>query len=390
MSNYYPRAIEERLIQAVTKNPAVVVMGPRQVGKTSLVKAIAARLSFPTLYLDLEYPEDQNRLMNPALFLESVQDRTIIIDEVQRMPALFPILRALIDRNRRPGRFILLGSASPDILRDASESLAGRVKYLELTPFGLHELHTNTGYQPLWLRGGFPESLFAETVEDSFDWRESFIRTYTERDLALLGLGAEPMLIRRLLTMVAHSNGQVLNRENFARSLGISGVTVGKYLDFLEASFILKTVQPFFTNTKKRLVKSPKVYIRDTGILHSLLTIADEFTLMGRTEAGASWEGFVLQQVWALVQRTDEVWFYRTHDGAEADMVITRSGKPELLFEIKLSDQPTPSRGLYEVMEDLKLDRAYLVTPARQAYRLSEKITVIGPGDLSDVLVHKA
>jgi hypothetical protein len=274
MRTYIPRTAESEILHLASTFPAVVIVGPRQVGKTSLAKNIIGRLQRPSLYLDLELPEDFGKLQNPALFLGPLGEQTVIIDEVQRQPALFPVLRALIDRRREPGRFILLGSASPELIRDSSESLAGRVAYFELPPLTFQEASKVVDYQTHWLRGGFPESLLADDERASLDWRENFIQTYLERDLPMLGLRADPMLVRHLWTMLAHLSGNLLNLESLGGSLGITAPTVRRYVDFLEASYLIRRLQPWFANVSKRLVKSPKVYIRDTGVLHALLNIS--------------------------------------------------------------------------------------------------------------------
>lgn len=385
MSIYLPRYLETKLLESAARYPAVVITGPRQVGKTSLVKAIQACLGRPSVYLDLEYPEDQNKLSNPALFFEHMQEQVVIIDEVQRMPSLFPVLRAVIDRFRQPGRFILLGSASPEIIRDASESLAGRVAYLELMPLSAIEL-PGLPYSQLWLRGGFPESVLAAGDADSLDWRENFIQTYLERDLPLLGLKADPMLVRRLWTMLAHLNGQLLNLESLSRSLGITSPTVRRYMDFLESAFLITRLAPYAWNTKKRLVKSPKVFLRDTGLLHSLLSIQDYGQLLGHPSLGSSWEAYVFQQIRSLQGPRTELHFYRTQDGAEADLIVAQGGVPKAVAEIKFSTSPKPSRGFYEVMQDLGLAQGYLICPVESSYPLSERVTVLSHRELGRVL----
>lgn len=386
MSTYLSRHAEPQLQTLIATFPAVVLVGPRQVGKTSLAKHLATSLAHPTIYLDLEYPEDFNKLLNPTIFLERYADHTVIIDEVQRRPELFPLLRALIDRQRRPGRFILLGSASPELIRDTSESLAGRVAYFELPPFTLPELPPPADYRSHWLRGGFPESFLAADDATSLAWRENFIQTYLERDLPLLGLRADPMLIRRLWTMVAHLNGQLLNLETLGNSLGISGPTVRRYLDFLESAYLIRRLPPFFANISKRLVKSPKLYLRDTGLLHALLNIGEFGQLLGHPALGASWEAYVVQAIAAQLSGRREMCFFRTHDGAEADVVILNAGQPEMLIEIKFSTTPVPARGFYNVIDELKTSKNLIVCPVEQGYPLTENIEVVGIGQLSQWL----
>jgi len=357
--------------------PAVAIVGPRQVGKTSLARALEGRWSKPLAYLDLENPVDLNKLENPGLFLEPLADQTVVLDEVQRKPDLFPILRGIIDEDRKPGRFLLLGSASPDLLRDSSESLAGRVAYLELTPFSFWEIADRFDFRRHWYRGGFPESLLAPDDELSRAWRQNFIRTYLERDLPLLGLGADPLVVERLWRMLAHVSGSLLNLEMLARSLGINGTTVRRYVDFLEAAFLVRRLLPFHPNLKKRLVKTPKIYIRDTGILHQLLGINSFFDLSGHPAVGASWETYIVEQVASSLPEWAELHFYRTHGGAEADLVITRGGKPEIVCEIKYSTTPKPARGFHSVLEDLRPKKQFLICPVEESYPLSEKLTVL-------------
>ncbi len=386
MQNYLPRLAETHLQRLIASFPAVVIVGPRQVGKTSLAKHLATSLSRPTLYLDLEYPEVFYKLSNPTIFLERYADHTILIDEVQRRPELFPLLRALIDRQRTPGRFILLGSASPELIRDTSESLAGRVAYFELPPFTLQELPAPADYRQHWLRGGFPESFLAADDRSSLEWRENFIQTYLERDLPLLGLRADPVLIRRLWTMVAHLNGHLLTLESLGNSLGITGPTVRRYLDFLESAYLIRRLPPYFANISKRLVKSPKIYLRDTGILHALLNIGDFGQLLGHPALGASWEAYVVHTIAAQVSGRREMCFFRTQDGAEADVVILNAGQPEMLIEIKFSTTPTPARGFYNIINDLKTSKNLIICPVEQGYPLAENVEVVGIQQLADWL----
>ncbi len=387
MKQYLPRIAEKEILRLTAAFPVVVVAGPRQVGKTSLVKHIAGQLSHPSQYLDLELPDDFNKLTNPTLYLDALQDHTVIVDEVQRVPALFPILRGLIDRKRQAGRFLLLGSASPEIIRDASESLAGRVAYFELQPLVLEEVGAVTDYRRHWLRGGFPESLLAANDAASAEWRENFIQTYLERDLPLLGLSAAPMLIRRLWTMVAHLNGNVLNMEMLAGSLGVSAPTVRRYLDFLESSYLLRRLPPYFANIKKRIVKSPKIYIRDTGILHKLLSIEDANGLLGHPAVGHSWEAYIVQEIAAQLPPRTEMFFYRTQDGTEADVVIARSGIPEILVEIKYSTTPRPTKSLHIAMKDLGVKKSFIVCPVENGYPLAEGTAVLSYRDLAQLFV---
>lgn len=384
-NNYIPRIAEAEILKLISYFPAVAVVGPRQVGKTSLVKAIRSQLDKPSVYLDLENPGDLAKLNNPSLFLDTLSGQTVILDEVQKAPELFPELRGIIDRDRKPGRFILLGSASPDLIRDASESLAGRIAYHELKPFYWDEIHSLTDHRTHWFRGGFPPSLLAPNDELAGLWRRNFIKTYLERDLPLLGLNADPILTGRLWQMVAHLSGNLLNMEALSGSLGIHGTTVRKYLDFFESAYLVRRLQPFFTNLKKRLVKTPKIYIRDTGILHQLLGIPSLFELAGHPMLGASWETYVIEQIAAILPDWAELYFYRTHQGTEADLVITKGGEPEILVEIKYSSTPILSRGSHIAREDLKTQKHFVICPIESGFPLSEDVNAIGINELSNL-----
>ncbi|MEZ4776413.1 MAG: ATP-binding protein [Bacteroidia bacterium] len=376
--NYLSRIAEQEILDLCAYFPAVAIVGPRQVGKTSLALHLADHLDRPALYIDLELPQDLALLQEPTLFLEQHRDKTLIIDEVQRVPHLFPVLRGLIDRHRQPGRFILLGSASPDLIRDASESLAGRIAYYELKPLTLAETGPGTDQRQHWLRGGFPEAFLAPDQRRSMQWRQNFIQTYLERDLPMLGLRADPMLIRRLWTMLAHLHGQMLNISQLAASLGISATSVRRYLDFLEAAYLIRRLMPYHANIGKRLVKSPKVYIRDSGILHGLLDLPAYDALLRHPVLGTSWEGYVLQEVMATLPAGSDVFFYRTADGAEADIVITRGGMPETLIEVKHSSAPSPSKGFHIASADLKTRRHFIVYPLERSYPVSGGGVVTG------------
>lgn len=382
---YLPRYAESEILRLITTNPAVVVVGPRQVGKTALVKHLFAQLPRQVAYFDLENPDDYNQLNNPSLHLNLLKDHTVILDEVQRVPTLFPILRSLIDQHRQPGRFILLGSASPELIRDSSESLAGRVAYMVLQPFSFLELPTTIDYRQHWLRGGFPDSILAGDDELSLDWRENFIRSYLERDLPLLGLRADPMLIRRLWSMIAHLNGQLLNLTTLANSLDISAPTVRRYLNFLESAFLIRQLQPWFANSRKRLVKTPKIYLRDTGLLHALLRIENYFLLQGHPALGASWEAYIVQEIASRLPARADLFFYRTHDGTEADLVITRSGIPRVLLEIKYSTTPKPGKGFFIAKKDLATTRNFIVCPTSKGYPLAEDVEVLSYLELDKI-----
>lgn len=359
------RLLEDHLLDQISYFPAVVVVGPRQVGKTTLVKTLQSRLPLPSTYLDLEIPSQRVRLsIDPELYLSHRIDQTIILDEVQQLPDLFPLLRGLIDQHRMPGRFLLLGSASPDLLRNTSESLAGRVVYLEMHPLLLEELPDSDTYRTHWLRGGFPQAYLAPSVKRFRDWFESFVATYLQRDLPQLGLLAAPDLVRRLLTMLASQQGGLLNYSNLANSLGLAVSTVQRYIDFLERAFLIRRLEPYFVNVGKRLTKAPKAYVRDSGMVHHLLRLYDEEALLGHPVVGGSWEGYVIQQVIAVLGTGTRAYFYRTQQGAELDLVLEQGGQLVLALEIKLSTLPTLSKGNTVALQDLGNPPLLVVTPS--------------------------
>jgi uncharacterized protein len=382
MNPYLPRLAEQSVSALAAQFPAVAIVGPRQVGKTSLAQHLAQQWSRESVYLDLETPADLNKLSDPTLYLEPLRDKTLILDEVQRVPTLFPLLRGLIDRHRVPGRFILLGSASPELIRDASESLAGRIAYFELSPLSRQEVGQTVDYQEHWLRGGFPESLLAQDDASSLRWRENFIQTYLERDLPLLGLSANPMLTRRLWTMLAHNNGQLMHLESLGNSLGITTPTVKRYIDFFEASYLIRRVQPWFANISKRLVKSPKIYLRDTGVLHALLAVGGFNQLHGHSALGGSWEAFIVQEVASVLPPRHELYFYRTQDGTEADLVVVRAGLPHILIEIKYNSAPSITKSLRTAAQDLQTQRNVIVAPVSESYPLRDGFEVLRLDDV--------
>lgn len=385
MRPYLPRQAEQYVGQLARQFPAVAIVGPRQVGKTSLAQHLAAQWPGDTVYLDLETPADFNKLKDPLLYLEPLRDKTVILDEVQRVPGLFPVLRGLIDRHRVPGRFILLGSASPELIRDASESLAGRIAYFELPPLSRLEVSPEIDFRTHWLRGGFPESLLAPDDEQSLRWRDNFIRTYLERDLPMLGLGANPIHTRRLWTMLAHHSGNLLVLENLGNAMGISSPTVRRYIDFFEAAYLIRRVPPWFANISKRLVKSPKIYIRDTGVLHALLDIGTIDQLHGHPVIGASWEGYVIQEVATMLPPRHELFFYRTQDGTEADLVVVKAGIPDLLIEIKYSSTPSVTKGMRIAANDLQTRRNLVVAPLDESYPLGDGFEALRLEDLPGI-----
>lgn len=355
--------------------PAVGLFGPRQAGKTTLVKSLF--LEKETLYLDLEKASDRAKLVDAELFLKSHANKTVILDEIQLMPELFAELRSLIDEQREAGRFILLGSASPDLIRSSADTLAGRIGYLALTPFFLNEIE-EAEQEKLWIRGGFPLSFLAKTDRESQLWRQNFIKTYLERDLAQIGLSTDPRLVERFWIMLANAQGGIWNGESFARALGITRPTVNNYLKYLEGTFMVRTLQPFHHNIKKRLVKSPKVFIRDSGLLHSLTGVDSMSALQNLVLVGASWEGFVIEQIIATFGTAYEYYFYRTHQGAECDLLLVKNGKVKIAVEIKNTVSPKITKGLEISMEDTEAEEGVVICRIEEGYPLSEKVKAVG------------
>ncbi len=357
--------------------PAVAILGARQVGKTTIARQIADENKKPSLYLDLENPLDVRRLADPYTFLSDNKDKFIIIDEVQTIPSLFSVLRSIIDEDRRNGRFILLGSASPQLVKGVSESLAGRIAYRELAPINRLELPDTIEMAKHWLRGGFPAALLARTDKAAFEWMISFIRSYVERDLSgLFGVDLSKQVMSRLMSMIAHINGTVWNSEMMARSLGVTAPTVNRYVDFLEGAFLVHRLSAFHINTRKRLVKAPKIYIRDSGLLHQLSNVRTNLQLRGHPVVGASWEGYVVEQVNQLKPADTELYYYRTQAGAEYDMVIARGIHPVACIEVKLNNAPSITKGNYQSIADLATKKNFVVVPDVEEYKTKEGIII--------------
>lgn len=378
------RKLTPLLASRLQHQPAVAILGPRQVGKTTLAREIAAS-SPNAIFLDLERESDRAQLARADLFFPRHRDQLVVLDEVQTIPDLFAKLRPEIDADRRAGRFLLLGSASGALLRQSAESLAGRIAYLELTPFLLEELVTSVDANStaqatsLWLRGGFPRSFLADDAAASLSWRSDFIETFLARDLPQLGITIPAETLRRFWRMCAHLHGQLFNASQLGAALGgVAHTTVGRYLDLLVDALMLRRLPPYLANVGKRLVKSPKVYIRDSGILHTLLGIHTLDDLNGHPVAGLSWEGFVIEQILATLPPLTTAGFYRTSAGAELDLVVEQAGK-RIGFEIKLSTAPTVSRGFWNACEDLGVSQAYVVAPVLEPYPLAENVEVISP-----------
>jgi uncharacterized protein len=371
------RHIQKEIALLMKQFPAVAILGARQVGKTTLAKQLAASQKYPTLYLDLENPLDVRRLSDPFTFLTANKDKCIIIDEVQTMPSLFAVLRSVIDKNRHNGKFILLGSASPQLVKGVSESLAGRIAYRELSPINYIELPEKISRDKHWLRGGFPTPLLARNENAATEWLRSFIRSYVERDLgALFGVDLTSNVISRLLSMLAHINGGVWNAEMVGRSLGITAPTVNRYVDFLEGAFLVHRLPAFFINTKKRLVKAPKVYLRDSGLLHQLSGVDNMIALKGHPVVGSSWEGYIVEQIKQMKPSGMDMYYYRTQAGAEYDIVLARGIRPVACIEVKLNNAPSLSRGNLQSIADLQTKKNFVLVPDIEDYKTKEGIVV--------------
>lgn len=373
-------------IKASLENfPVVGILGPRQVGKTTLAKQLGT-LYPDSVYFDFENPDHLVRMSNPTLFLRPLQDQLVILDEVQRAPELFPALRALIDENRVPGRFLVLGSASPDLLKQSSESLAGRIRYHELQPFDLFETSGELSVDTLWFRGGFPSSVLASDDLSAMEWVETFVRTFLERDLNDLNFSLPTVQLRRFWTMLAHSQGQQFNASRFGTSLGVSDRTVRRWLDVLTDTFMVRQIQPWLPNIGKRVVKAPKIYLSDSGIVHRLLGIGSMDELLFNPIYGHSWEGFVLQQIMSLMPFLAEIYHYRTHRGAEIDLLLKLPGRSQLTaVEIKRSLAPKPERGFWNAMEDTECDRAFIVYPGEDAWPVAENVNALPLAQLKTI-----
>ena len=369
----------KRLETAINRSPVTALLGPRQCGKTTLARQLAEKQQ--CTFFDLESVPDQRRLQNPELVLGSLKG-LVVLDEIQEMPELFQVLRVLVDNPENEARFLILGSASPEIIKSASETLAGRLEFIELQGFDLSETGMET-WKLLWQRGGFPRSFLAGSDEDSLAWREGFIRTFLERDIPQLGINIPAVTIRRFWTMLAHYHGQTWNGAQIGRSMGLTDKTVRSYLDILTGTFMIRQLQPWYENLGKRQVKSPKIYFRDTGLLHGLLDIPDMFSLLGHPKIGASWEGFVIEQV-LQIMHPNTAYFWGTHAGAELDLLFHLGGK-RFGIEIKFNEAPSLTPSMRVALSDLSLDHLWVIYPGNETYPVMENVTVLPLSEIESI-----
>lgn len=379
------RLLTPVILDALAHFPVVAILGCRQVGKTTIAFQVEEKIKKPTTYLDLELPQDRAKLTDPQLYLEQQADKLLILDEIQRVPDLFPVMRGLIDQRRRKGEksahYLVLGSASPKLLNQSSESLAGRISYLELDPLNIEEISSLKFTDPvnkLWVRGGFPDSLLAKNETQSIAWREQFIRTYLERDLPQLGAKLSADKVYRLWKMLAFDQGCLLNASKLALSLEMSVTSVKNYLEILSDLFLLRFLRPWSGNSKKRLIKSPKVYVRDSGLLHALTNITTLDELVNRSLCGLSWEGFVIEQILQRMPYRTQAYFYRSSAGAEIDLILELPNRKIFAIEIKRTLSPTLSKGFKLGCEEVKPDERFFIIPKGEAYLLDAKTTAIG------------
>lgn len=381
------RHLYSKLRNQLVKSSAVALLGPRQVGKTTLAQTIAEEIK--SIYIDLEDPRDIQKLDDPSFYFDQYNDRLIIIDEVQRRPDLFPVLRSQIDRNRRNGhkfsQFLLLGSASNELLNRSSESLAGRVSYQELFPLNLLEANPENE-ELLWLRGGFPDAFVR--ADNDLSWRLDFIRTYLERDIPALGMRIPAETLQRFWTMLAHNQGQLFNAAQIAGSLGISGQSAARYLDLMVDLMLVRRLRPWHTNTKKRLVKSPKTYIRDSGILHALLNLSTYDGLLGHPVSGNSWEGFVIENILSICPRHVDAYFYRTATGNEIDLLLSYADEL-MAIEIKRSTAPKLTKGFHIACDDINPTSKWVVHLGDDEYKLTNDITVLPLANMMEYIINK-
>jgi uncharacterized protein len=383
-----PRWIHNQLQDTLNHYPAVALLGARQVGKTTL--ALHLSQNAPARYLDLESPDDRLKLTDPISYLSNQNDRLIILDEIQRMPDIFMTLRGIIDKNRQQGRdsgqFLLLGSVSMDLLRQSSESLAGRISYIDMTGLNLLEVESLNQRNPLWLRGGFPNSYLAKTDNLAMEWLENLIRTYLERDIPQFGFSIPATKLRRLWTMLAHLQGESLNISKLATNLEVTRATVGHYIDMLTDLLLIRRLEPWHSNVKKRLVKSPRYYVRDSGILHRLLGISNHESLLSNPVLGKSWEGFVIENIHAILPPLAETFYYRTAAGAEIDLVIKLPNAQVYAIEIKHGIAPKLGKHFHHTCEDVGATHKYIVYGGEETFSIGHNITMISLADMMQIL----
>jgi len=392
------REIQENLEKALQDMPVVALLGPRQVGKTTLALEVAKNIQKKATYLDLESDADFNKLTDAEAYLKRVEGELLIIDEVQRKPDLFRVIRGIVDERKRKGErfghFLLLGSASRDLLQQSSETLAGRIRYLELTPFTAYELIKSENeffdLEKLWLNGGFPDSYLSSGTQESWDWRSDFISTYMERDLPMMGVGIAPAQLKRFWKMLAHYNGNQINSSELGRSLELSHTTIKNHLDVLTDFYMVRQLSPWSGNIKKRLVKAPKIYIRDTGILHSLLGLSSMDALLAYPSMGASWEGFVIENILNLLDNRWEYSYYRTATQVEIDLVLHTPDREVWAIEIKKNAAPKLNRGFHEACKDIQATHKWVVNGNQDRYPLPNEVEVIGLKEFLELLKIKS
>lgn len=370
------RVLDEELDFGLDNFPVIAILGPRQCGKSFIAKQIAKK-NPNAIYLDMESRIDLAKLENPELYFEKNSEKLICLDEIQRIPEIFPVLRSIVDKTNRNGQILVLGSASPELLKQSSESLAGRIIYLYLTPFTAFEVYKNNLYKQdeHWFKGGFPMSFFKQDKASNL-WRENYIKTFVERDLFQFGFKTTSTNFFRFFQMLSHSHGQVLNLSKLGASLGISHNTISHYVDIFRETFLIRSLQPYYQNLKKRLIKSPKIYIRDSGILHSMLKIDSFNDLLGHPVLGFSWEGYCIEQILSTLKGYDS-YFYRTSSGAEIDLVLVK-GEKKIAVEFKISPNPKPDIGFWNSLKDLEIEEAYIICPISDSYPIHKTVEVMG------------
>ena len=380
----------KKVEKALSRQAAVALIGPRQAGKTTLALDMAEKRD--SVYLDLESAPDRLKLNNPALFLAHNEEKLVIFDEIHRMPEIFQTLRGVIDQGRRKGlktgRYLILGSAAIDLLRQSGETLAGRIEYIDMEPLNILEIAINgkSDFKKLWVRGGFPDSYLAENDEDSYVYRRNFIRTYLERDVPQFGPRIPAQTLERLWIMLAHSQGQNLNASKLASGLSISAATVTNYIDLLADLLLIRRLQPYYANAKKRLVKAPRIYVRDSGLLHALLGVRDFNALSGHPVFGPSWEGFVIENLLSVAPSETKAFFYRTAAGAEIDLILALPAGERWAIEIKSGSAPKPQKGFYHALDDVEPNKSFVVYTGEDRYPLTENTEVIGLPALAEML----